>query len=148
MISRSGQIEGFILLCMPDIFQFHIRQYLLFPPALCTGLPIFIQYPDQIFLFIISKHDINTGIHFSLLCLHITSRCNNHCIRIHFPCPVQHLTGLSVCNIRHGTGVDHIDICPLFKRDNLISGLFQHFLHSLSFICIYLASKVVQCSFF
>ena len=51
MISRSGQVEGFILFCMPDIFQFYIRQYFLSCLFIfCTSALVFFLYSSSILI--------------------------------------------------------------------------------------------------
>ena len=75
--------------------------------------------------------------------LHITAGRYDHCIRILFSGTMDHLSGLAVCHIRHRAGIDHIDICQIMKRYDLISVLFQQFLHRFCFISIYLTAQVV-----
>ena len=71
--------------------------------AVRTVFKILFQDRNQILLFIVSDNNINGRICFRLLrgCLHITPRCHNDCIRIHFLCFMQHLSGLTVRDIGH-----------------------------------------------
>ena len=98
---------------------------------------------------VIADHNVNAGIRLlPALCLHITPCCHDHCLRVHFPGAVEHLAGFAVCDIRHRTGIDDIDIRPFFKGNDLIARLFEHFLHCFCLICVYFTSQVVERCFF
>ena len=99
---------------------------------------------------IVSQDNINTRICIfsGILRLYIAACRHYYRIRIHLPGPVEHLPGFPVRDIGHSTGIDDVNIRPFPEGNDLISGLFQHFLHGLCFIGIYLASQIVQCRFF
>ena len=109
---------------------------------------IFSQDSQQILFLIIANHNINTWIYLLLvlLRLHIASRSHHNRIRIHLPGPVEHLPGLAVRNVCHGTGVDNVDIRAFFKRNDLIPCILQHFLHRLSLVSIHFTPQIVQCN--
>ena len=76
-------------------------------------------------------------------CFEAVSGSYHNGVGIHLFGTVKHLPGFPVCHIGHRTGVDHIDICQIMKRYDLISVLFQQFLHRFCFISIYLTTQVV-----
>ena len=120
----------------------------------CSGLGIRIflfliifQDLDNILLLVISDDNIDSIRDVIFSGLHVTATGNDNRIRIHLSCPVQHLSGFPVCHICHRTGIDDIHICTFLKRHNLISMLFQQFLHGFRLIRIHFAPEIMQCYF-
>ena len=138
MLSCTAQMKILILLCMSDINKIS-----------CSFSLLFVLFEDlhNIFLFIITNHNINAIVHFLILSLHITAGCHYDCIRIHLSCLVQHLSGLTVRNVCNCACIDYINICTFFERHDLITVFFQKLLHGFCFICIYFTSKIMQCCF-
>ena len=138
MLCCSGKMEALILEGMVNVNDLlHLFRNVFFK--------IFFQKADQILFFIIPDYNIYILIQLThiRLRLHITAGRYDHCIRILFSGTMDHLSGLAVCHIRHRAGIDHIDICQIMKRYDLISVLFQQFLHRFCFISIYLTAQVV-----
>ena len=87
-------------------------------------------------LFIISNENVHGSILQKFLAcgLYVAAGRNDYRIRIHFLCPVEHLTGFPVRHIGDTAGIYNIGICFFIKRNDLISPLFQDFLHCLCLI--------------
>ena len=130
----------FIFLCVVDINN----------RFLVHALFVSFQNRQQIFFPVISNQQIYRSIltQLSLCCLYIAAHRYHQTLRILFLRPVQHLTGLPIRDIRYRAGIDNIDICFLLKGYNLIACLFQHLLHALCLICVYLAAQVMKRYFF
>ncbi len=84
------------------------------------------NHGHQMFLFIIAKNNIRNSFlsHIRARRLHITAGSDNHGLRILPPRTVQHLPGFTVCNIRHGTRINHIYIRLFMKCYNFIACCF------------------------
>ena len=65
-------------------------------------------------------------------------------IRVHFPRPADHLPALSVGDVGHRAGIDHIDVCLLSEIDNGKARRFQAGVHGIGLVFIYLAAKRMQ----
>ena len=147
-------MQIFIHFFMIDIQNLLIGLCFLFLFVWCFPLTIlilffFIIFQDfnNILLLIITNDNINTFRDIIFLSLYIAAAGNNNRIRVHLSCFMKHLSGLPVRHIRDGTGINDIDIRTFLKRHDLISMLFQQFLHGFRLICIYFASEIMQCYF-
>ena len=141
MLCLSGHTHFLIFMGMCNVNQLYLWFFFFYFSKML------IQDCDEIFLFIIADDNVNAVIRFRALRLHITTRSYDYCIRIHFSGSVEHLSGFAVSHVGNRTGIDHIHICALCKRHDLITVLLQHLLHCLGFISIHLASKVMKCCF-
>ena len=114
-------------------------------PDLFSGKPR-VQKRNEVRLAVVSDDQVNGGIlsQFVRRRLDITSCRNYHRVRIFCLRAVQHLAGFFICNVRHGTGVDDIDIRFFLKAHDLIASGLQKLFHGLRFVCIYFAAKIVQ----
>ena len=74
-------------------------------------------------------------------CLDIAADSHDQGIRVLLSGPVQHLSGLSVSNICHRTGVDDIDVRCLREFPDLIAGRNKSFLHRFGFVLVDFASQ-------
>ena len=137
MLFRPVDLQLLIFPHLPDI---HCMQASL-PCCL-----ILFQNFQQIFLPVIADNQIHRRVLLQLLSLFlgIAAHRSHYCPGVQLLCPVQHLPGFPVRDIRHCAGVDNIQIRSRFKGNDFISVFFQYLLHSLQLIGIYLAAQIVQ----
>ena len=147
-------MQIFIRFFVIDIQNLLISLCRFFLFCRCSGLGIRIflfliifQDLDNILLLVISDDNIDSIRDVIFSGLHVTATGNDNRIRIHLSCPVQHLSGFPVCHICHRTGINDIHICTFLKRHNLISMLFQQFLHGFRLIRVHFAPEIMQCYF-
>ena len=137
MLRRMADVHILELPGLSDVDN--IRE--LFP-----GCKILLQAFHQVLLPVISDDDIHGVILREGLPrrLHIAPGCHHGRLRVQFLCPVQHLSGLLVRNIRHGAGIDDIDIRLLRKVHDLIARCRKHLSHRLGLPGINLTSQVMK----
>ena len=144
---RAANLEILIFFCMIDVNLVRECLCILFFPAV---LLILSEHGEQLSFPVIAEHDVNRRILLgrAVRRLHVAAGRHDNCIRIHLACPVQHLSGFAVGDIRHRARIDHIDICPRLKWHNLIPCFLQQLPHGLCLICIYFTAQVMQGSLF
>ena len=134
--------------CIRDqaIGTIHLAPVLHFEKCSCMhGRPV--QHPDQVVLVLIADGDVtDPAFHQVVFCrVHITPHRHNLCRRVQFSRPSEHLSRFFVCDVGDRAGVYNIDICGFRKGHDPVAVCDQEFPQSLSFICVYLASEIVEC---
>ena len=99
---------------------------------------------------VVADHEVDGVVllHPLRIRFHITARGNDNRLPVLFFCTVQHLPALAVSDIRHCTGIDHIDICLFVERHFLVPFLKQDLTHYIQFIAVDLAAQIVKSSLF
>ena len=135
MLRRLRHRQGLILLRMIDVDD----------SILLHALFISLQDFQEILFPVVSDQKIYGAIfaEIRLRRLHIAARSYHQSLGILLFRPVKHLPGFPIRDICDCTGIYDIDVRFFLKGNNLIPGLFQHLLHGLRFICIYLASQIM-----
>ena len=107
-----------------------------------------LQHRGNVPLLMIPEDDVDGKIILQLLpcCLGIAARRHDHRLRIHGPGAVQHLAGFPVRDIRHGAGIDHIDVRRLLKGTDRVSGPDQSLAHRLCLVGVHLAAEGMKCN--
>ena len=115
---------------------------------------LFHGFPDQSHkpgLFIVPDQNVRAGVFQDLLntrlCgrrLHEAAGGTDDCLRIQPPGPPYHMPGLLVRDRRNSAGIDHINVSPFRKGNDLETCIHELPLHALRFVFIYLAAQIVQ----
>ena len=117
----------FINIFMGDIWHSILQDTLytcVLSPVSFPFLQKGIQYLHDIFFAVVPHREIYARIHpVVLIRLHITSHRYDYCVRIVVLCPMEHLSALSVRDIRNRTCINNINIGIRLKRYNTVTAL-------------------------